>query len=503
MREPSPCRELSLPLAGERIRRRKRALVALIAVLLPASATAHGFGRLYNLPVPFWLYGWAAAAALLLSFLIVALFAASPAQAIASPTHDISDARWVRLLRRAMPILKALSLALLLLCIATALVGNRDPYRNFSMTFFWVVFLLGFTYLTALIGNAYAALSPWRVLTDALGRFGEGRLRYPAGLGDWPALILYLGFIWFELFGTGRPRPLGEMLLAYTLLNVAGVWLIGRRDWFAHCEFFSVFLRLVALHSSLNYRQAAHGQRSSLHWRTLGSGLTRERAAHLSTVVFALAMLSTTAFDGLRATQWWVQLFWSDPTGLVTSLSGARPMSAVATMRDWYVRWETLCLIASPFLYFAAYLACLALAKALTRSTRPLRELALDFGHTLLPIALVYHATHYATLLLTQGLKIISLASDPFGWGWDLFGTETLWRAPILPGMGMVWHTQVGLILVGHIAGVVAAHRVALRVFPTRRAALVSQLPMLGFMVLLTVAGLWIIAQPLTVERMQ
>ena len=476
-----------------------RGLGALLALSLPLSAGAHGFGRLYNLPVPFWLYGWGAAAALVLSFLLVGLFAASPEQATPPVARNLSNARWVCALRRVMPLLKVLSVGLLLLCIATALFGNRDPYRNFSMTFFWVVFLLAFTYLSAFIGNVFAVLNPWRVMSDALApRFTQGRLRYPQGLGDWPALALYLGFIWFELFGLGRPRPLGEMLLAYTALNLFGAWLVGSRAWFEHCELFSVFLRLVALHSPFDYQG-----KSMLHQRPPLAGLVQARPAQLATVLFALAMLSTTAFDGLRATQWWVHLFWGDPTGLVTALAGVRPMSAIATLRSWYVGWETLWLLASPFLYFAAYLACIALAKWLTRSRRPLRELALDFGYSLLPIALVYHATHYATLLLTQGLKIISLASDPFGLGWDLFGTAMLWRAPILPGMGLVWHTQVGLILLGHIVSVVVAHRIALRVFPGRRAALLSQLPMLGFMVLLTVAGLWIIAQPLTVERMR
>ena len=470
--------------------------------LCPLAASAHGFGRLYNLPVPFWLYGWGAAAALVLSFLLVGLFATSPQTAEPSASRDLSDAGRVRALRRALPLLKAVSVSLLLLCIATALLGNRDPYRNFSMTFFWVVFLLGFTYLTAVLGNFYAALNPWRAMTALLGRYARGRLHYPAWLGDWPALALYLAFIWFELFGLGRPVPLGQMLLAYTGLNVFGVWLVGSRAWFAHCEFFSVFLRLVALISPLDYRHSESG-RGTLHWRRPLSGLVEQRPESISSVVFALAMLSTTAFDGLRATQWWVRLFWHDPTGLVTLLADTRPMLAVASLRPWYIGWETFWLFASPFVYLGAYLACLAFAKRLTRSPRSLRELALDFGYTLLPITLVYHATHYATLMLTQGLKIVSLASDPFGWDLDLFGTALLWRAPILPGMGLVWHTQVGLILLGHIASVAVAHRVALRVFERPRTALLSQLPMLGFMVLLTVAGLWIIAQPLTTEMMR
>ena len=120
----------------------------------------------------------------------------------------------------------------------------------------------------------------------------------------------------------------------------------------------------------------------------------------------------------------------------------------------------------------------------------------------MLPIALAYHVTHYATLVLTQGRKIISLASDPFGWGWDLFGTAMTWRAPFLPEMSWVWHSQVALILIGHVAGVYASHRVAIRVFETPRSAALSQIALLVLMVAMTVSGLWIIAQPLTVERM-
>src|SRR3546814_11861569 len=78
--------------------------------------------------------------------------------------------------------------------------------------------------------------------------------------------------------------------------------------------------------------------------------------------------------------------------------------------------------------------------------------------------------------MFMQGVKIISLLSDPFGWGWNLFGTAGLLRAPILPSMSMVWHTQVGLILFGHIVSVYIAHVEALRLVPSRARALASQL---------------------------
>ena len=38
---------------------------------------------------------------------------------------------------------------------------------------------------------------------------------------------------------------------------------------------------------------------------------------------------------------------------------------------------------------------------------------------------MVYVAAHYLTFLLFEGQSIFYLASDPFGEGWDLFGTAT------------------------------------------------------------------------------
>jgi hypothetical protein len=470
-----------------------------MTALAPTLAEAHGFGRLYNLPVPFWLYAWGGAAVLVVSFALIGWLATAPIGTAAPVSRDLAHAPLVTALKRARvrAILQALAVAALLLSIVTGFFGSRDPYRNFGMTAFWVVFVLAFAYLTALVGDLYAAINPWRTLSAGVARlwhgYARGRIAYPERLGDWPALALYLAFIWFELFGYGKPFSLATALLAYTVLNFLGVWLVGATAWFRHCEFFSVFLRLVALMAPIDYRPGV-----ALRWRLPFAGLLQERPGHLSTVVFALFMLSSTAFDGLKATQTWVMLFWNDPTGLLTGWLGKTPIQAYATLRPWYTAWETAWLLASPFIYFGAYVLFIALAKALARSRRPLRELLLDFGYSLLPIALVYHVTHYFTLILTQGVKIVSLLSDPFGWGWNLFGTAFVFRAPILPDLGIVWHTQVALILLGHIASVWVAHLIALRVFANRREAVLSQVPMLGLMVLFTIAGLWILAQPLT-----
>jgi len=191
-------------------------------------------------------------------------------------------------------------------------------------------------------------------------------------------------------------------------------------------------------------------------------------------------------------------LFWQQLYAPVwVPLLGDNRVETYSQLNAIYAIWQTGALLLSPFAYLAAYLLCLKFAQHLTRTPHSLRTLALAFAPTLIPIALVYHVTHYYTLLFTQGTQLPWLLSDPLG-----TGSEWAWRwlgAPpaIIPDAAVVWHTQVGLIVLGHIASVALAHQVALQWFATRWQATLSQLPMLLLMLLYTGSGLWILAQPL------
>jgi hypothetical protein len=487
---------------------RALALTTLPAVLLlPAAVLAHSFGKVYNLPVPFWMYLYGAASALAFSFMVVAYFVSEQTAALDQRAREIGDAVWVRGLRRIrlLPALKLISVCGLLVCLATGFFGTNNPYANFNMTFFWVVFVLGFTYLTALAGDLYAVINPWKVVAEGLERFAargcRGRFEYPRRLGYYPALLFYMVFIWIELFAAIQPSSLAVMLLAYSAINLLGVWLVGKIAWFRYCEFLSVFLRLIAKVSPLEYTpSAAPGQRGRLRLRAPFIGLLQERAECFSLLLFVLFMLSSTAFDGLRGTVPWINLFWMHLFQLLLPYIGTHTSQSFPTPWTIYLGYQTLALVLSPFVYLAMYLACIGLAKVVTRSTIPMRELALRFAFTLLPIALVYNITHYYTLVITQGTQIVRLASDPFGFGWNLFGSAGWLAAPIILDASVVWHTQVWLILFGHIVSVYLAHLEALRVFPTRRKATLSQVPMLLLMVGFTTIGLWILSQPLGSE---
>src|SRR5215217_8309733 len=92
---------------------------------------------------------------------------------------------------------------------------------------------------------------------------------------------------------------------------------------------------------------------------------------------------------------------------------------------------------------------------------------------------------------------MIALVSDPFGLGWNLFGTAGYEVNVGVVSADFVWHSQVALIVVGHVIAVYLAHGIALRLLQDQRRAVRSQYPMLALMILYTVLSLWILNQPI------
>ena len=476
-------------------------IVAVLCAAAPSVADAHSFGVVYSLPVPIWMYLYGAAATVIVSFLVVGFFIGAPQSGLPESDANPPAARFSTI---RSPLLIGLvqlaAICALLLAIVSGGLGTAHPYQNINMTLFWVVFVLGFTYAVAVLGDWYAVINPIRLLAYGLRRvfrgYGRGRWRYPRRRSYWPAVCLYMLFIAFELEGPSSPASLSGFLAGYLVLSLVGVGAWGFASWFKYCDFLAVFLRLIAVMAPVRLERGLKGGvRLSLRWPF--AGLMSMRVADFSVLIFILFMLSATAFDGLRETILWKRLFWGDLFQLLEPWVGSNPFRAVPILRPWFTVFQLTALLLSPWLYLLCYGVAIAAVRKALGGARSLRDLAVAFAPSLLPIALVYHVSHYYSLLLTQGVKIAALASDPFGFGWNLFGTAYWYAAPIVPDPELIWNGQLALIVVGHIVGIVIAHLIALRECSDHCRAVISQLPMLVLMVLFTVFGLWVLSLPI------
>ncbi len=466
--------------------------VGLLLVAWPASSVhAHGFGERYDLPVPLGLYVAGSGAAVALSFVVIGLFVRGAPGLRDYPRLNLL--RWPGqgvvgfVLRAAVLLTRAAAVGVFVLVVAAGLLGDEAPTRNLAPTMVWVVWWVGLAYVSALVGDVWALVNPWKTLFEwaeaVVRRVRPGaelslRRPYPAEWGAWPGVLLFACFAWVELVYADAAVPvrIAQMALVYSAITWAGMVVFGKEVWLRNGEAFSMAFGFFARFAPTEIRDSD----GALCLRPFAAGLLRHEAVSTSTMVFVVLLLATVTFDGLTATPAWVEV------------SGA-----IATVVSGSTAVGTVGLVAVPLLFLGLYAGTCALMSAASGRGPAVEELARAFVYSLIPIALAYHLAHFLSFLLVQGQAIIPLASDPFGWGWDVLGTAGYTIDIGIVGARFAWFTAVIGIVAGHIIAVYLAHVVALRTLGERRAAVRSQYPMMALMVGYTMLSLWIVAQPI------
>src|SRR5262249_61863006 len=110
-----------------------RALAAGATVALFAGpANAHGFGQRYDLPIPLSFYLAGAAAVVVVTFLIVALFVREVPRAHAAPRIDLLTTGLGRVIAASALVsaLQLLALGVFIITIAAAFRRDQKPYKT-------------------------------------------------------------------------------------------------------------------------------------------------------------------------------------------------------------------------------------------------------------------------------------------------------------------------------------------------------------------------------------
>lgn len=448
------------------------------AVAAPAAASAHGLAGRADLPIPTYLFGWGAALVLVVSFLGLALLWPRPRLQHARERPLFNIPVWVDVL------CGVVGVALFLLVVVAGLAGTETATGNFADTFVYVIFWVGLVVASVLLGDVFAAFNPWRAIARGAswawrrtGRSWPAPLPYPERLGRWPAVVGIAGFAWLELIARDRtdPRVIAILGLVYALVQFAGMGLYGIETWRRRGDGFSVYYGLFARLAPLR----RDGRR--LLGRPPLSG-----APHLSllpgTVALVCVMIGSTSYDGLESTTLWSKI--SPKLEDAFSFLGS----------TWSEQLTgTIGLVIMIGLVVVLYqLGIEGMRTVSSRRDDP--QLAVEFAHTLIPIAVAYVLAHYFSFLLFNGQSIGALLSDPLGSGVNIFGTAAKRIDYGIISAAGIWYVQVTVLIVGHVGGLVLAHDRAVATYPDAREATRSQYFMLAVMVGFTSLALWLLA---------
>ncbi|MCP4376582.1 MAG: hypothetical protein GY794_10475 [bacterium] len=440
---------------------------------------------------------------------------------------------------------------LFLLLIYIGLFGRQDG-GNITPALTWTIWWATLIGMVMLLGKTWCLICPWDLLATSLSRlkfWGTGPGALNLGL-KWPkplsniamAIVLFVVLTWLELgyHITSSPKYTAYMAIGVLVLSIIPMLLFERKSYCRHGCFVGRISGLYATFAPVEVRAADReickscrtrdcyvgndkgnpcptglclatledntyclkctecvrscpNDNVAINIRPFAEDLFNYTGPRLDEAILAVVLLSMTSFHGLTMTPFWENVTAPEGTiiGWITEVFGTGRLTS-------FTIGMTAVLVA-PMLLYVGF--CM-LARSLGKWLGP-KELAgaenvstmkifIQFSYSVLPIALFYHVAHNGMHLFMEGQNVIPLLSDPMGYGWDLFGTASWRNLPPILGKDIIWTTQVLLVIIGHVFGIIISQKTSRKLFGEGRLATVVQVPLLAAMIIFSFMSLWI-----------
>lgn len=418
--------------------------------------------------------------------------------------------------------------------ILSGLFGTPVGNRNFSIIFVWIVWWALLIMLLVPFGaRAWCTACPIPAFGEWLQR-GSLIRRRPAGLlglnlswprslrNIWLQNLSFVGVAMFSAIILTRPAVTAWMLATFIGLAVVSMLLFQRRVFCRYICPVGGFIGLYAMTAPVEVRvkdrdvclrhcgaECVRGSADSFGcpWLEYPGSLTRNAYCGMCTECIKACPVGNVALN--------LRPFGSDLLQPVRHLDEAFKgfiMLAAALIYSTVMlgHWGELKAWANlgsgNLLHFAAYTAGLVtsmlvimpglflfaswLAKLAAGSAVSLKRLFIAFGYTTVPLGLMGWIAFSLSFLFINVSYAIPVISDPFGWGWNLFGTTNYPWTPYVPIV--LPYLQVPLLLGGLVIAIRLAFRVALEAIGEAKGARLALLPMSVLLTLITLGFLWL-----------
>ncbi len=398
--------------------------------------------------------------------------------------------------------LTAITLPLFVLAILTGLFGTPAGSRNFGIVFVWIVWwALLMLVLVPFTGRLWCTMCPipapgeWLQRRAFIGpRAGKlyalGR-KWPKPLNNiWLQNALFLAVALFSKVILTTPFISAVVLIALMATAVIASLLFERRVF---CRYICPVGGFIGIYSQLAPVEvrvkdtavcATHRTKTcyvgsedgyGCPWLAYPAALGKNTYCGLCT-----ECLKTCPRDniGVFARPFGQDLATNqgrrlDEAYRALMMLACAPVYSIVFMGPWASIKESAYAVGSPawWLYAAAlilltvgvvpglFYLCAVIAKRIGASALPTRKLFIEYAYTLLPLGLAAWAAFNLSFVLINFSYAWQVLSDPFGWGWNLFGTASWPWVAYLAG----WQAtmQVPILLVGLVAAIAVAFRTA------------------------------------------
>jgi len=389
------------------------------------------------------------------------------------------------------------------LAVAAGFYGYDVYMYNFATIAVWTTWWAGIVFLVVIAGTAWCMVCPWDAVAswfESLSLWKKGKsslslgLKWPKFLSNSvPAIFLFSLLTWLELgfHITKHPKYTAIVTLIMVVLALAFILVYEKKIFCKYICFVGRICGAYAMFAPIELRskkkkvcggckgkfcyngsdkghpcptglcmetmdsdmyctlcgecvKSCPNNNITLYARSFGRGiLNRTSSFRWDEISFMLILLALTLFHGISMTpNWGIYL---DALKMKFHLTELQAFSLSM------LSFEIITMI----VFFVVGTGSFALN---IKDDRDFKSTMTIYACIAIIIAIAYHLAHSSSHFFMEGIKILPTLSDPFGFGWDLFGTANIAEVPIL-NQDTIWNLQAAFVMLGHFFAVLTSFK--------------------------------------------